>query len=43
MKFRTTNHHFPVEIGRWFNIPYNERLFELYNEAKIGDEYHSFI
>ena len=43
MKFRTTNHHLPVETGRWFNVPYNERLCELCNEAKIGDEYHYLL
>ena len=37
--FRTRNHRFPVEIGRWTGIPLNERVCWLCNDD-IGDEYH---
>ena len=33
LKFRTTNHRLPVETGRWFNVPYDERLWVLCNEG----------
>ena len=42
-KFRTTNHRLPVETGRWFNVPYDERLCARCNEGKIADEYHYFL
>ena len=40
IKFRTTNHHFPVEKGRWNGTPRNERLCHFCNSNKIGDEFH---
>ena len=36
--FLTRNHNLPVEVGRWRNIPVNERLCTLCRD--IGDEYH---
>lgn len=38
-KFRTSNHKLPIEIGRWENIPLNERQCTLCN-SDIGDEFH---
>lgn len=38
MAFLTRNHHLPIEVGRWRNIPANERLCPTC--ADIGDEYH---
>lgn len=37
--FRTRNHRFPVEIGRWSSTPLNERVCLLCN-TDIGDEFH---
>ena len=37
--FRTRNHRFPVETGRWRGQPLTERLCQLY-KSDIGDEYH---
>jgi hypothetical protein len=34
------NHKLPVECGRWQNIERNKRVCVLYQEQKIGDEYH---
>ena len=39
LRFRTTNHRLPIETGRWFNIPRNERLCNLCEES-VGDEFH---
>ena len=43
IKFRTSNHRFPVETGRWYNIPLNERLCLLCNKGLIGDEFHYIL
>lgn len=37
--FRTRNHKLPVELGRWSNVPINERRCHLC-QMDIGDEYH---
>ena len=42
LKYRTRNHRFPVEIGRWRSIPYNERLCS-FCERDVGDEYHLLL
>lgn len=39
-RFRTTNHHLPIETGRWKNIERENRLCHLCNCNKLGDEYH---
>ena len=36
--FLTRNHRLPVELGRWQNIPHNERKCSTCNT--LGDEYH---
>ena len=38
-KLRTSNIKFPIETGRWHNIPKEERLCNLCSES-IGDEFH---
>ena len=38
-KLRTSNLHLPIETGRWYNIPREDRICTLCNE-NIGDEYH---
>ena len=43
MKMRTSNHHLPVETGRWCGTPLNERVCLLCNNGKIGDEYHYIL
>ena len=40
LKLRTANHRFPVETGRWYNIPNENRICTLCNLAAIGDEAH---
>ena len=43
VKFRTTNHHLPVEVGRWVNTERNERFCTLCNCNEIGDEFHYIL
>lgn len=39
-KFRSSNIKFPIETGRWHNIPRHERICSLCNEGLLGDEFH---
>ena len=39
-KFRTTNHHLPIETGRWQSIERNNRKCLYCNKNDLGDEYH---
>ena len=39
-KLRCSNLKLPVEVGRWRNIPYENRFCCLCNSNEIGDEYH---
>ena len=41
-KFRTSNLHLPIETGRWYNIPREDRICLLCKET-IGDEYHFLL
>lgn len=43
VKFRTTNHHLPVEIGRWGTVERSKRYCNLCNCNKIGDEFHVIL
>ena len=43
LKFRTTNHRLPVEVGRWHGIPLNERLCSVCNSHQIADEFHYIL
>ena len=38
LKFRTANHHLPIEIGRYDGTPLNDRTCNLCNLEKIGSE-----
>lgn len=38
-KLRTSNHKFPVETGRWYNVLKGNRLCPFCQNC-IGDEYH---
>ena len=40
LKFRTTNHRFPIETGRWQKIDRQERKCTLCTKNDIGDEFH---
>ena len=42
-KFRTGNTKFPIETGRWFNIPRENRICKLCNSKDIGDEFHYLL
>jgi hypothetical protein len=42
IRFRTSNHKLPIEYGRYFNVPKNDRKCLLCNLQDIGDEYHYF-
>ncbi|MEW8542872.1 MAG: reverse transcriptase family protein, partial [Candidatus Thiodiazotropha sp.] len=42
-KFRTDNHKFPVETGRWHAIEYAERKCNLCNLNDVGDNYHYLL
>ena len=39
-KFRCTNHKLPIEKGRFLGIARDDRICNLCNSAKLGDEYH---
>ena len=43
VKFRTTNHRLPIEVGRWYGVPTNERNCTLCNTGKLADEYHFIL
>ena len=40
IKIRTSNHHLPIETGRWNNILRNLRKCTFCNRNELGDEYH---
>lgn len=39
-RFRTCNHHLPIESGRWLNIPRQDRICPHCNLKDLGDEFH---
>ena len=39
LKFRTSNHYLPIEIGRWNNTPIEYRTCTFCNND-IGDKFH---
>ena len=42
IKFRTSNHRLPIEVGRHNNIVRSERICPHCNTQDIGDEFHYF-
>lgn len=42
-KYRTGNHHLPIEVGRWENIDISERKCTLCNKNDTGDEMHYLL
>ena len=43
LKFRTENHRFPVETGRWDDTDYAERKCTLCNQNDVGDNFHYLL
>ena len=43
LKFRTANHFFPVETGRWNDVDYSDKKCSLCNLDDIGDEMHYLL
>lgn len=43
VKFRTSNHRLPIEVGRWNNLKRHERICNLCNNNQIGDEFHYLL
>ena len=43
IRFRTTNHKLPVEIGRWSNVPLEERTCTKCSRNCLGDEFHYLL
>lgn len=39
-KFRLSNLKFPIETGRWTNIPRDNRICTKCQSGEVGDEYH---
>ena len=42
-KFRVTNHKLPIEVGRWNNVPREDRVCRLCNCGDLGDEFHYLL
>lgn len=42
LKFRTRNHHLPVEKGNWAKIPLHQRICPIC-KIEIGDEFHYLL
>ena len=40
IRFRTSNHRLPIEVGRYHNIERKDRVYTLCSSNDIGDEYH---
>lgn len=43
MKFGTSNHRLPIEVGRWNNLQRHERIYNLCNNNHIGDELYYLL
>ena len=45
LKFRTSNHKFPIELGRYTNrrVPYCDRKCTLCTTNDLGDEFHYLL
>ena len=40
VKFRTSNHRLPIEVGRWRNIKRENRICNVCIGRNLGDEFH---
>ena len=43
IRFRTSNHRLPIEVGRYHNIERKDRVCTLCSSNDIGDEYHYLV
>lgn len=43
MKFGTSNHRLPIEVGRWNNLQRHERIYNLCNNNHIGGELYYLL
>lgn len=43
LKFRTSNHKLPIEVGRWNNIDISDRKCNLCQLNDTGDEFHYLL
>ena len=43
IRFRTSNHRLPIEVGRYHNIERKDRVCTLCSSNDIGDEYHHLV
>lgn len=43
VKFRTMNHHLPIEVGRWNSVQRSERYCNLCNCNKIDDGFNLIL
>ena len=43
IRYRTSNHRLPIEVGRYVNLERNDRKCELCNVNDIGDEYVNIL
>jgi len=39
-KLRCSNLKFPIEVGRWHNVPREDRLCTICNDRALGNEFH---
>ena len=43
MQVRSGNTKLPIETGKWFNIPKENRICKICNIKEIGDEFHYLL
>ena len=43
IKFRTCNFKLPIEVGRWQNLPIDDRKCTLCNLHDVGDDFHYLL
>jgi hypothetical protein len=43
VKFKTSNHHLPIEVGRWCGIPLADRTCTLSDTGKLANEFHFIL
>lgn len=41
--FRSSDHPLPIETGKWYGIPVNDRNCTLCNVGKLSDEFHVIL
>ena len=43
LQYRSGNHKLPIEIDRWKNIAYNQRMCPKCSKHSLGDEFHYLL